>query len=93
MKRILVIDVGGTNLKISTSERRESLKIPSGKAMTAGRMAAEVRKAEQDPDVLQRIANSGAFPAAATPAEFKKFIQSELKAYAEQAKIARIEPE
>ena len=45
MKRILVIDVGGTNLKISTSERRESLKIPSGKAMTAGRMAAEVRKA------------------------------------------------
>ncbi len=45
MKRILVIDVGGTNLKVSTSERRESLKIPSGKAMTAGRMAAEVRKA------------------------------------------------
>jgi len=45
MKRILVIDVGGTNLKVSTSERRESLKIPSGKAMTAGHMAAEVRKA------------------------------------------------
>src|SRR4030095_5184296 len=45
MKRILVIDVGGTNLKVSTSERRESLKIPSGKAMTAGRMAAEVRTA------------------------------------------------
>ena len=45
MKRILVIDVGGTNIKVSTSERRESLKIPSGKAMTAGRMAAEVRKA------------------------------------------------
>ena len=45
MKRILVIDVGGTNLKVSTSERRESLKIPSGKAMTAGRMAADVRKA------------------------------------------------
>jgi polyphosphate glucokinase len=45
MKHILVIDVGGTNLKVSTSERRESLKIPSGKAMTAGRMAAEVRKA------------------------------------------------
>ena len=45
MKRILVIDVGGTNIKVSTSERRESLKIPSGKAMTAGRMAADVRKA------------------------------------------------
>ena len=35
----------------------------------------------------------GPATAAATPAEFKKFIQSELKAYAEQAKIARIEPE
>jgi len=45
MKRILVIDIGGTNIKVSTSERRESLKIPSGKAMTARRMAAEVRKA------------------------------------------------
>jgi len=45
MRPILVIDVGGTNIKVSTSERRESLKIPSGKAMTAGRMATEVRKA------------------------------------------------
>ena len=47
MKRILVIDVGGTNIKVSTSERRESLKIPSGKAMTASRMAAAVRKATE----------------------------------------------
>jgi len=45
MKRILVIDVGGTNVKVGTTERRESLKIPSGKTMTAARMAAEVRKA------------------------------------------------
>ena len=44
MKRILVIDVGGTNLKVSTAERRESLKIPSGKSMTAARMAAAVRQ-------------------------------------------------
>ena len=34
MKRILVIDVGGSNLKVSTAKRRESLKIPSGKSMT-----------------------------------------------------------
>ena len=46
-KRILVIDVGGTNLKISTTERRESLKIPSGKSMTAARMAAAVREATE----------------------------------------------
>ena len=57
------------------------------------KLAAEVRKAEQDPAVLERIANSGAFPAASTPAEFKAFIHSELKAYGEQAKIAGIEPE
>lgn len=45
MKRILVIDVGGTNLKVGTAARRESLKIPSGPTMTAARMAAAVRKA------------------------------------------------
>jgi len=67
---------------------------PAGTPMEiVEKLAAEVRKAEQDPAVLERIANSGAFPAASTPAEFKKFIQSELKAYAEQAKIANIQPE
>ena len=45
MRRILVIDVGGTNLKVSTATRRESLKIPSGPRMTAARMAAAVRQA------------------------------------------------
>jgi predicted NBD/HSP70 family sugar kinase len=42
MKRILVIDVGGTNVKVSTADRKTSLKIPSGKTMTAARMAAKV---------------------------------------------------
>jgi polyphosphate glucokinase len=44
MKRILVVDVGGTNIKIGTAGRRVELKIPSGKTMTAARMAAAVRK-------------------------------------------------
>src|SRR5262245_28560298 len=44
MRRILVIDVGGTNIKVSTG-RRVPLKIPSGPTMTAARMAAAVRKA------------------------------------------------
>jgi polyphosphate glucokinase len=44
MKRILVIDVGGTHVKVGTAER-ELLKIPSGQTMTAARMAAEVREA------------------------------------------------
>ncbi len=45
MTRILVIDVGGTNIKVCMSVRKAALKIPSGKSMTAARMAAEVRKA------------------------------------------------
>jgi len=44
MKHILVVDVGGTNVKIGTTGRRVPLKIPSGKEMTAARMAAAVRK-------------------------------------------------
>ena len=57
------------------------------------KVAAEVRKAMQDPGVLDRVDKIGAFPAAGTPAEFKKFIQSELKNYGEQAKLAHIVPE
>jgi predicted NBD/HSP70 family sugar kinase len=45
MKRILVLDVGGNNVKVSTAGRKEPLKIPSGRQMTAARMAADVRKA------------------------------------------------
>lgn len=44
MRRVLVIDVGGTNVKVGAAERG-SLKIPSGEEMTAARMATEVRKA------------------------------------------------
>jgi tripartite-type tricarboxylate transporter receptor subunit TctC len=57
------------------------------------KLAAEVRKAMQDPGVLDRVDKIGAFPAASTPAEFRKFIQSELKNYGEQAKLAKIVPE
>jgi len=67
---------------------------PAGTPMDiVDKLAAEVRKAEQDPAVLDRIAKLGAFPAAGTPAEFKKFIQSELRNYGEQAKLAHIVPE
>ena len=45
MMRILVVDVGGTNIKIGASGRRELLKIPSGRLMTAAKMAAAVRTA------------------------------------------------
>ena len=45
MMRILVIDVGGTNIKVCMAGRRTPVKIPSGKSMTAARMAAAVRSA------------------------------------------------
>lgn len=43
MKRVLVVDVGGTNLKVGGTGRRVPLKVPSGPAMTAAAMVAAVR--------------------------------------------------
>ena len=43
--RILVIDVGGTNVKVGAAGGGKSLKVPSGPTMTAARMAADVRRA------------------------------------------------
>ena len=43
-KKILVIDVGGTNLKIHVSGSKEPVKVSSGPKMTATHMAAAVKK-------------------------------------------------
>jgi polyphosphate glucokinase len=43
-KRILVIDVGGTHVKVLVSGQREPVKIPSGPKMTAKKMVSDVRK-------------------------------------------------
>ena len=53
----------------------------------------EVRTAMQKPEVRERLAKLGAQPVADSPADFRKFIQAELKAYGEQAKLAGIQPE
>jgi polyphosphate glucokinase len=42
--RILVIDVGGTNLKIGMTGRLEPVKVASGPEMTAAQMVSAVRK-------------------------------------------------
>jgi len=47
-EKILVIDVGGTNIKVRASGQKEPLKIPSGPKMTANKMVKEVRKATKD---------------------------------------------
>ena len=40
--KVLVIDVGGTNLKVSLGGPKPPLKIPSGRALDAGKMARDV---------------------------------------------------
>jgi polyphosphate glucokinase len=42
---VLVIDVGGTHVKVLATGRKEPVKIPSGPDMTAARMVKEVREA------------------------------------------------
>ena len=53
----------------------------------------EVQIAEKKPAVLDRFAKLGVEPVADSPADYKKFIQAEIKAYAEQARLAGIKPE
>jgi predicted NBD/HSP70 family sugar kinase len=47
-QNILVIDVGGTNLKVIDSNHAEPVKIPSGTAMTAERAVEAVKNATKD---------------------------------------------
>jgi len=46
---VLVIDVGGTNLKVSVGGTADVIKVPSGPDMTAARMAEEVTKVVPGP--------------------------------------------
>lgn len=44
-KSILVIDVGGTNVKVALGHHEQPLKVPSGPKMTAAQMVADVKQA------------------------------------------------
>jgi predicted NBD/HSP70 family sugar kinase len=46
--KILVIDIGGTNVKVKLSGQDELRKIPSGKELTPASMVAAVREAAKD---------------------------------------------
>jgi polyphosphate glucokinase len=48
--KVLVIDVGGTNVKVGMDPKKAPLKIPSGGEMTAAAMAAAVKEATADWD-------------------------------------------
>jgi polyphosphate glucokinase len=45
--KILVIDIGGTNIKVASSDKRVPIKIPSGPTMTAEQMTKDVLAATQ----------------------------------------------
>ena len=47
-RKILVIDVGGTHVKVRVSGNREERKVVSGSAMTAGRMVRAVKRLVKD---------------------------------------------
>src|SRR5260370_26665277 len=47
-KNVLVIDVGGTNIKVLATGQKEAVKIPSGPKMTDKKMVKEVRDATKD---------------------------------------------
>jgi polyphosphate glucokinase len=46
--KILVVDVGGNNVKLLASGQKAARKVPSGPSFTPARMAASVRKATAD---------------------------------------------
>ena len=47
-KKILVIDVGGTHIKVRATGQREERRIPSGSLMTASKMAREAKRLVKD---------------------------------------------
>jgi predicted NBD/HSP70 family sugar kinase len=46
--KVLVIDTGGTNIKLLATGQKEPRKFPSGPTMTAGKMVREVKECVRD---------------------------------------------
>jgi len=47
-RKVLVIDVGGTNVKVFAAGQKAPIKIPSGPSMTAEKMVSSVKEATRD---------------------------------------------
>jgi tripartite-type tricarboxylate transporter receptor subunit TctC len=56
-------------------------------------LAREVMVAMQKPQVKERIAQLGVEPAASIPAQFRKFMANEFRAYGEMVRLAGVRPE
>ena len=57
------------------------------------RLHSEVRLAFANPQFRERLSALGADPVGNSPAEFKAFVNAEIKRYAEMIRLAKIEPE
>ncbi len=44
-RRVLVLDIGGTSVKLHIAGMEEPLRVPSGRKMTPERMISEIQKA------------------------------------------------
>ena len=73
--KVLVIDVGGTNIKVSTGGPDDPLKIPSGAELTAAKMAEDVKKAAAERGKKLGLSYAGAL----LPAEAHKLMQAGAK--------------
>jgi tripartite-type tricarboxylate transporter receptor subunit TctC len=57
------------------------------------KLSREVRAAMQNPDARGRLQKLGVEPVADSPADFRRFVAAEIKAYAEQVRLAGVKPE
>jgi tripartite-type tricarboxylate transporter receptor subunit TctC len=57
------------------------------------KLASEIRAAVANPQVRERLQAQGFMPVGNSPAEFKAYVESEIRSYAEMVKLAGIEPE
>jgi tripartite-type tricarboxylate transporter receptor subunit TctC len=62
-------------------------------AAVLDRLHREIRSAMQNAQVRDKLAGLGVEPVADSPAEFKRFVAKELRAFAEQVRLAGIQPE
>ena len=57
------------------------------------KLSNEIRAALANPQVRERLLEQGFRPVGNSPAQFKPYIEAEIKAYAEMVRLAKIQPE
>ena len=62
-------------------------------AVIVTKLHAEIRKALTAPAVREGLAAIGMEPVGSTPVEFKKFVETSIRRFAELVKLAGIQPE